>query len=322
MMRIDCSAVRGVLLWCLLLGGSLVFAPTTVLAAKALAIEDTPLSQAPTSIDQGSTKPQALPDLNAPVIDQSQTLSTADINQLETHIRRIYQAGRAQIGIVLVPSTQPESVFEYAMRIADQWQLGDAKRDNGLLMVVAVQDRRMQILSGYGLEGVLPDVVLSRLIREQITPAFRNGDYVGGLEAGLTTIDQILQLDPETAQAQAHAAQEQDFQQQQQTDTFGSILPVLFILLFVGQGLRWVLGRFLASALVGAVGTGIAWFMGSGLVGALIMGGILFVLLLVGITPLLSGGRSTGGFGGGGFSSGGYRGGGGGFGGGGASGSW
>lgn len=286
-----------------------------------------------------STKPPALPTLNAPVIDLSDTLSPTDIVDLDNQIRAIHQAGRAQIGVVIVPSTQPESIFDYALRLSQQWQLGDVKRDNGLVIVLAVQDRHIQILTGYGLEGVLPDVVLSRIIREQITPEFRNGNYAEGLKVGLKQIDQILQMDPETAQAQA--TQEQQHYQQDQGDWLSNGFGIFIALLVIGSFLRLFLGHFLAATATGGLGAAAAWFFGMGLFAALILGVVVFIFMLIGITPFMNGARARGrgygggfgggysggfggGFGGGGFGSsgGGYSGGGGSFGGGGASGSW
>ena len=260
-----------------------------------------------------------LPPLNAPVIDTSHTLSPTDVQQLDQQVLAMHKAGRAQVGIVMVPSTGNESIFDYALRVSKQWRLGDVKRDDGLVIVVAVQDRKIQILTGYGLEGVLPDVVLSRIVRESITPLFRTGNYAEGLKVGLTQIDNILQMDPAIAQQQARDLQNQA--NETPNDSISNMLGVLIGLLVIGQLLRLVLGRFLSSLAIGGVGIGIALFSGISIVAAIVIGIILFVLMIVGITPFL-GGFGGGGFGGGGFGTGGYSGGGGGFGGGGASGSW
>lgn len=310
----------------LLLLAAVLFAPVAATAAIATAPTEAPADQATSGTVAG--KPLSLPELNAPVIDLSHTLNATDIAALDERIRTIHQTGRAQIGVVIVPTTQPESIFDYALRIAEQWRLGDVKRDDGLLVVLAAQDRRIQILTGYGLEGVLPDVVLSRIIREQITPEFRNGNYAAGLQAGLEQIDQILQMDPDTARAQAMQAQQDS--QQSQGDWLGNSAGIILALMFFGSFLRMFLGHAGAAAATGGIGAAAAWLMGAGIIGAVIMGVILFILMLVGITPFMSGsnyrgrgGGSGGSFGGGGFGSGGgYSGGGGSFGGGGASGSW
>ena len=290
-------------------------------------------SLAPLVLAETTAKPAARSlSLNAPVIDQTNTLSAAELAALEAQLRAIHQAGRGQLAIVLVPSTGSESTFDAALRLAEQWQLGTAQADNGLLIFVAVQDRRVQILTGYGLESVLPDVMTSRIIREEITPAFKEGDYAGGLSAAVNRIDQILQMDPELAKSQALQAQDQAHQTAE--DPFASLLGVGIFLLVLGQFLRSLLGRLLSASLIGGLG----FFIGYGVVDlslalSLLLGAFLFVLLLVGTETdgrRASGRRGRGGvvYGGGGgwrsggSSGGGYSGGGGGFGGGGASGSW
>jgi len=284
-----------------------------------------PLAQAQTATPQIASTLS----LNAPVIDQTRTLNTAEIAALDAKLRAIHQAGRAQIAIVLVPSTGSENTFDAAMRLAEQWKLGTAQQDNGLLIFVAVQDRRVQILTGYGLEAVLPDVITSRIIREEITPSFREGDYAGGLNAAVERIDQILQLDPELAKSQAMQAQDQAHEQA--ADPFANLLGMGIFLFVIGQFLRSFLGRFIAATVV----AGLAFWVGSSVFGLSVLisamvAVVLFVLLFIGVgTGGSPGSGRRGGFiftGGGGSGryrgSGGYSGGGGGFGGGGASGSW
>lgn len=284
-----------------------------------------PLAQAQTATPQIASTLS----LNAPVIDQTRTLNTAEIAVLDAKLRAIHQAGRAQIAIVLVPSTGIENTFDAAMRLAEQWKLGTAQQDNGLLIFVAVQDRRVQILTGYGLEAVLPDVITSRIIREEITPSFREGDYAGGLNAAVERIDQILQLDPELAKSQAMQAQDQAHEQA--ADPFANLFGMGIFLFVIGQFLRSFLGRFIAATVV----AGLAFWVGSNVFGLSVLisamvAVVLFVLLFIGVgTGGSHGSGRRGGFiftGGGGSGryrgGGGYSGGGGGFGGGGASGSW
>lgn len=267
--------------------------------------------------------------LNAPVIDQSNTLNAIEIAALDKQLRAIHEAGRAQIAIVLVPSTDEESTFDAAMRMAETWKLGTAQLDNGLLIFVAVQDRRMQILTGYGLEAILPDVITSRIIREELTPAFREGEYALGLKAAVIRIDQILQMDPEAAKAQATQAQEQAHQEQ--ADPLSSMFGIGIFLFVLGQFARSMLGRFMGTLMIAgltlALGAWLAWPWIMTIVMALVLAFLVFSMANSG-----GGGRGGRGgviyTGGGGWSSGrssgggGYSGGGGGFGGGGASGSW
>ncbi len=300
-----------------LLGTSAATSPSSATATA---------SQAAPVVDSGSGEFLVLPTLNAPVLDQAGALSAADNQQLSDQLRAIHEAGRAQIGLILVKSTQGEPIFDYAGRVFTAWKLGDAKRDNGLLIIVAVQDHKIQILTGYGLEGIIPDVVASRIIREQITPQFAAGNYAAGLSAGINRIDEILQQDPETAKAAADQlkAPQQYNPQAQGGILSGNLILLLIVLVVIGQFTRMFLGRFVSSTGLAAAGVGIGLFTGAGLAGSLLVGGAVFILLLVGVLPFLSilgsmGGGRGGGFGGGG---GGFGGGGGSFGGGGASGSW
>lgn len=269
----------------------------------------------------------ALPDLNSPVIDQANLLTTSERENLTQQILSVYQAGRAQIGVIILPSTGQEPIFDYATRAFSQWKLGNAKTDNGLLIVVAVNDHRIQILTGYGLEGVLPDVVLKRIIDEQITPQFKQNHYAQGLSTGLQKIDSILQLDPEVAKNSADQLKQQQAAQAQQQAHAQSSLTMLVLLCVGGMFAAMFLGKSLSATIAGAVGVGWGLFSGLGLIGSILLGGGVFFLLISSIAQLLLSGlfRGGGGFGGGrggDLGGGGYRGGGGSFGGGGASGSW
>ena len=271
---------------------------------------------------------RGLPTLNEPVIDQANVLSAAEKQALSQRIISLHQQGKAQIGVVIVPSTGQEDIFDFAMRVAEKWQLGSAKQDNGLLMAIAVNDHRIQILTGYGLEGVLPDIVASRIIRNQITPYFKQGQYAQGIDAGLLEIERILNLDPEVAAQAAAELKERQAQalheQQAKEKTFST---ALFILI-AGIMASFVVGRGLSASTAAVAATAAGLFNGAGLVMSLLIGGGIFFLLFTALAQTIfqlflagaggRGGGRGGGFGGGG----GFSGGGGGFGGGGASGSW
>lgn len=268
-----------------------------------------------------------LPSLNEPVIDQANLLSPAEKQQLTQRILKLYNEGKGQIGVVIVPTTGQEDIFDYSMRVAEVWQLGSAKRDNGLLMTIAINDRRIQILTGYGLEGVLPDIVAGRIIHDKITPFFKQGQYAQGIDSGLTEIERILNLDPEIAAQAADEIkerQEQAYQAQKASQaTFGS---VIFIIIAGVIG-SMIFGKRLSAATAAVAGTAAGLVNGLGLVASLMIGAGIFFLLVTSIAQLilhafLAGGGRGGGSGRGGFGGGGFGGGGGGFGGGGASGSW
>ncbi|KAA8733303.1 TPM domain-containing protein [Acinetobacter qingfengensis] len=268
-----------------------------------------------------------LPALNAPIIDPTHVLSTEQNQQLSQQIKTIYDAGKAQIGIVIVPTTGQQDIFDYAMHIADQWKLGTAKHDNGLLIVVAVNDRRIQILTGYGLEGVLPDIVNYQIIQNQITPYFKQNQYAQGLQTGLKEIDRILSLDPEIAKQQADVLKERQNQAHAHQQAVSNMMKYSIAILIIAVIASLFVGRKIASIGAGAAGIAAGVISGVGLGMSLLIGGGLFLLIISSIAQLIlqaiaSGGGGRGGSGGGFGGGGGYSGGGGGFGGGGASGSW
>lgn len=271
--------------------------------------------------------------LNNPVVDQAGILTPQEKQRLTAQLRSIYDQGLAQAALVIVPTTNGIPIFDYSLKAAEKWQLGDADTDDGLLIVVAVNDRDLYIQSGYGLEGVLPDAALNRIIRENITPAFKQNDYAGGLSAGISRIQERLTSDPDVlARADAQAAE----RAQSQNDMEGSPSPIfLFIIAMIfGSVITSIFGRILGSILTaggfffGSLALGGGFFM------TLIMAIFLWMFLIAkggggggrggGFIFLPGGGFGGGGGGGfgGGFGGGGFGGGGGGFGGGGAGGSW
>ena len=271
---------------------------------------------------------RGLPTLNQPVIDQAKILNEADIQQLNQKILALYQQGKAQIGVIIVPTTGQEAIFDFALRTGEKWQLGSAKRDNGLLMAIAINDRKIQILTGYGLEGVLPDVVLSRIIRNQITPAFKQGQYAQGISAGLDEISRIVNLNPEIAQQAAQELKDRHEQALREQQTKDNTLTMALFILIAGVVGSFIVGNRLSASTAAVAATVAGLVNGAGLVMSLLLGVGIFFLLITSLAQLIfqaflsGGGRGGrgGGFGGG--SGGGYSGGGGSFGGGGASGSW
>ncbi|MGE9757384.1 TPM domain-containing protein [Acinetobacter baumannii] len=270
---------------------------------------------------------RGLPTLNQPVIDQANVLSETEKQQLSQKILNLYQQGKAQIGIVIVPTTGQEDIFDYALRVGEKWQLGSSKRDNGLLIAVAINDHRIQILTGYGLEGVLPDIVASRIIRNQITPYFKQAQYAQGLNAGLDEIGRILNLDPEVAQQAAQDLKERQHQAAEEQQAKQTTLTMALFILVAGVVGSFIVGRPLSASTAGVAAAVAGFVNGAGIVMSLLLGFGIFFLLITSIAQLIlqailsgaGGGGRGGGFGGGG---GGYGGGGGRFGGGGASGSW
>lgn len=274
--------------------------------------------------------------LNNPVIDEAQILTASEKAHIETQLRRIHEDGLAQMAVVIVPTTEGMDIFDYALAVANRWQLGQKDTDEGILMAVAINDRKLHILTGYGVEGVLPDAIVNRIIREDITPSFKTGEYAQGISAGIARIDERLRADPETlARADARA--------QAQTTSNNQIgaFPLFIFALFVGVFLNAIVGRFIGSSLTAGGFATVAVMLGVSVFGAILLSAILWFLLIFGLIGTNQGRRSSshnrrggggfgggfgggtgGGFGGGGFGGGGFGGGGGGFGGGGAGGSW
>ncbi|BFN01017.1 hypothetical protein MOXK23_01310 [Moraxella sp. K23] len=289
-----------------------------------------------TTIPKKSTQAPVAADkliLNNPVIDEAKILSASDKQAIETKLRSLNDRGLAQAAVVIVPTTNGEDIFDYSMKVADRWKLGKKDTDQGLLMVVAVNDRKMYILTGYGLEGTLPDAVAKRIISDDITPRFKQGDYAGGITAGINRIEERLTTDPAILnQADANRVNTNSNAQSNQE---GGI-PLIFLGFFgfvAGMILTSILGRFFGSiATAGGIVT-LGTIFGAGLLGSMFVAFIVFLFLLFrgggrggrggsGVVFLPGGGFGGGGFGGGGFGGGGFGGGGGGFGGGGAGGDW
>lgn len=258
--------------------------------------------------------------LQNPVIDHAKILTAEQKANLEQKIRHIYERGLAQPAVVIVSTTNGVDIFSYAMQVAERWQLGFKNSDNGLLIVVAVNDRKIQILTGYGLEGVIPDAVAKRIINDEITPYFKRGDYAGGIYAGLNRMEERLLADPETLK---QADENLKFQH-----SVEEISPVPFAIigLFVGLFLTSLLGRLVGAGVTAGGVLVLGLLVGFGFFTSLVIAILLFLFLLFRNTGGGGGGTGvyipTGGGFGGGFGSGGYNGGGGGFGGGGAGGSW
>lgn len=136
--------------------------------------------------------PVELPKLEARVTDLTSTLDAARAQALEARLAAIESARGAQVAILLLPTTGDETIEQFAIRLAEAWKIGHKGRDDGVIVIVAKEDRKMRIEVGYGLEGTLPDAVASRIIRERMVPAFKQGDFAGGLEATVTAIEAAL----------------------------------------------------------------------------------------------------------------------------------
>jgi uncharacterized protein len=255
----------------------------------------------------------AVPELSRRVTDLTATLTPGQVSELETKLAAFEAQRGSQIAILIVPTTQPEDIAQFGIRVAERWKIGREKADDGVILLVAKNDRKLRLEVGYGLEGAIPDAIARRVIAETITPRFRAGDFYGGIAAGVEQVMRLIEgeaLPPPAGPAEAEG-------------------EASFLLLVVGGVVAgWVLSLLMSRAAAGGVAA-----LGSGAVGAMLLGFTPMLLLIAmfvfaGVVSGFwrGGGWSShggGGFGGrGGGLGGGFGGGGGGFGGGGASGSW
>src|ERR1700736_3583358 len=134
----------------------------------------------------------AVPPLTGRVVDQTGTLSSGDIDRLTQTLKNLELRKGSQVAVLIVPTTQPETIEQFSIRVADAWKVGRKKIDDGAILVVAKDDRKLRIEVGYGLEGALNDVTAKRIIDEVITPKFRSGDFAGGISAGVDRIIGVI----------------------------------------------------------------------------------------------------------------------------------
>jgi uncharacterized protein len=269
----------------------------------------------------------AVPPLTSRVTDLTGTLSGGAVARIEAKLAALEAKKGSQIAVLIVPSTQPEEIEQFGIRVLDAWKVGRKGVDDGAILIVAKNDRRVRIEVGYGLEGALPDAIANRIIDEAIAPHFKLGDYDGGVEAGIDKMISVVNGEPlplPDKKWERHRG-------------LGNVLPLLLVVVFVASGvLRAIFGRLFGSIATGGLAGGIVWLLSHLLpigIGAGVIA-FLFAMLVGGSRTggLSSGGWGSGlggfggGFGGGGFGGGGggggFSGGGGGGGGGGASGSW
>lgn len=257
----------------------------------------------------------AIPELKSRITDLTQTLSADQQTQLDAKLAAFEQQKGSQIAVLILPTTQPEDIAQYSIRVVEKWKIGREKIDDGILVLVAKDDRKIRIEVGYGLEGAIPDLTAKRVINEIISPQFKQGNFYGGLDAG---VDKLIGLingealpEPKASAASANAIE--------------NLLPILlFGGLISGLVLRSILGNFAGSAVNGSLVGAAVWLLGLALGAAVIFAIVAFFF------TMMMGGRGMGGYGGGvpmggGWGGGGsssWGGGGGGFGGGGASGDW
>jgi len=271
----------------------------------------------------------AVPPLTARVTDLTNTLDPQQRAGLERRLAAFEAAKGSQIAVLIVPTTQPEAIEPYSIRVAEKWKLGRKGVDDGALLLIAKDDRKLRLEVGRGLEGAVPDAVAKRITTDIIAPYFKKGDFHGGITAGVERLIKVVEGEPlpePKAKPRSSGGGFEDIE---------FLLVIGFVMVFVvGDFLRAWLGRFGGSALVGGATGVLAWIIAGAAIAGIVVAAIAFVMSLFGGVSSRRGygsGRSSWGNGGwsssgggwsGGDSGGGFSGGGGDFGGGGASSSW
>ena len=273
---------------------------------------------------------QPIPPLSARVTDTTGTLDAQQKQALESELAALEQRKGSQVAVLIVPTTQPEEIEQYSIRVFDQWKLGRKNIDDGVLLLVAKNDHRVRIEPARGLEGAIPDAASSRIIREYIAPKFRAGDFYGGIEDAVGALTKLIDgepLPPPLTQERRRGG-----------DDGGGVFSIFTTVVFIAFWLRVMFGRLPAmprAGIAAAVCGGVALFFGAAMMIAL---GAALLGALIGVLSGGGGGFANrggfGGFGGGSFGGGlgggswggggggGFSGGGGISAGGGASGSW
>ena len=266
----------------------------------------------------------AVPPLQARVTDLTGTLTPQQSATLERELAGFEQQKGSQIGILILPTTQPETIEQYGIRVGEAWKLGRKGIDDGAVLIVAKDDHRLRIEVGYGLEGALNDATSKRIIDELIVPRFRQGQFYEGIEAGVQSMLKVVSGEP--------LPPPKPRSQPGEGNGVGVGLILVIFGAYIGSAiLRTMFGRPLGALLTAAGAGAAAWYFRGVLLLGLLCASVGFVVALLG--GLFGGVGPGGGFGGGlgggwgggsfgGGSSGGFSGGGGSFGGGGASGNW
>lgn len=269
----------------------------------------------------------AVPALKARVTDLTGTLSGSERERIEAKLAQWEASSGNQMAVLMLASTKPEAIEQYAIRVAEAWKIGKKGKDNGVLLLIAKDEKKIRLEVGYGLEGAIPDVTARRIIGEVIAPHFKGGKFFDGIDAG---IDRVIGLTAGTAKMEGSPpAQKKSSGWNLSGHWEGLLIGAIVALVLVGSVLRSMFGNFFGSLVGGALAGGVGWFVTTSLLAAGVIGLIVLILLLL-VPGLGRGGGWSGGYGGGGHSggwsgggsSGAWSGGGGEFGGGGASGSW
>ena len=261
----------------------------------SLLITFTVLSFAPYSYAQ-----QAIPSLNARVVDKTATLTSSQIETLDQVLKDFEGRKGSQIVVLMVPTTYPESIEQYSIRVAQEWRVGRKKIDDGAILVVSKSDRRLRIEVGYGLEGILTDATSKKIIDQIISPRFKENNYYQGIFDGINALISVIESEslPEI-----------------KTNEFldPAYFPYTFsfwvvVSLILSKILTLLVGRLTSSLITGSLVSLFFWLMYGAVSIALFAGLMSFIISLIGIGFILNGSNRYGGGGGGTFGGGGASG--------------
>ena len=211
------------------------------------------------------------------MVDQTATLGSGDIAALTKSLGDLEARKGSQVAVLIVPTTEPETIEQYSIRVADAWKIGRKKIDDGALLVVAKNDRHLRIEVGYGLEGALTDATTKRIIDEDITPKFKSGDFAGGISAGVGRMIRVIDGEPLPTPEPEHW---------RGPSLLGDVDPfnpfVIAMVLVVGGMLRATLGRLFGSVATGGFVGFLAWLFVGSIVASLVVGVVAFIVALFG----------------------------------------
>src|SRR6266576_6606451 len=218
----------------------------------------------------------AVPPLSGRVVDQTGTLSSGDIASLTQTLKSLEARKGTQVAVLIVPTTEPETIEQYSIRVAEAWKIGRKKIDDGALLVVAKNDRHLRIEVGYGLEGALTDATTKRIIDEEITPKFKSGDFAGGISAGVNRMLRVVDGEKLPAPEPEH------WQSPGLLNYVNPLNPFVIVGVFIVGGiLRTTLGRLFGSVATGGFVGFLAWLFVGSIAASLVVGLIAFIFALV-----------------------------------------
>lgn len=260
---------------------------------------------------------QELPALESQVTDYTSTLTSSEISSLENYLSKFEKEKGSQVAVLVISTTEPEEIEAYGIRLAEKWKIGRKNVGDGVILIVAKDDRKLRIEVGYGLEGAIPDIYAKRIIENIILPTFRQGNFYEGIKHGVNAIVSLINKEELPAVTSEHI---------DTNEVQNNFFSIGFFLLIIGAS---IIKAFVKNSKV-KVGIAVVFSVVIWLLLSSLIGGILGFIFTGVFLFSKSNGRNRGGgyyaggsFGGGSsFGGGGFSGGGGGFGGGGASGGW